>query len=289
MTYYQMVRTKTGWRRYGSGFLALAILLNLLGVVISPIQQIFLSSSTVKTPTRYQEYQYVFDIPEKFYSAFFKTSTLEYGGLTVATRKLLETTMRNEKQPLIWLEGGGTPGACYSNTRNQYKGLSKCSDTGISLSDLSGLKNPFIAPLPQQFHTGLVQQFVPRINSTAQWANINIAEYPANCGQDPGSWVSRWSNTTTANDDYPDKLWSVEACMTGDLRTSPWKPTLRRQDFMEELYLNITIANRNIGDDMNSRVENSPPGGSPFRITMNTTAGHFELPNYMNGTPVAGW
>lgn len=49
--------------------------------------------------------------------------------------------------------------------------------------------------------------------------------------------------------------------MPGDLRTSPWKPTRRRQDFMEELYLNITIANRNIGDDMNSRVENSPPGG----------------------------
>lgn len=53
-----------------------------------------------------------------------------------------------------------------------------------------------------------------------------------------------------------------------------WKATRRRQDFPEELYLKITVS--------------TPPTNRTFhnKITLDTTAGYFELPNYMNrGSP----
>ena len=56
--------------------------------------------------------------------------------------------------------------------------------------------------------------------------------------------------------------------MPADLTQSPWKTTRARQDFSEELYINITGGF-------------NQPGGF-YRVTVKTTAGYFELPNYMN-------
>ncbi|RJE26738.1 hypothetical protein PHISCL_00969 [Aspergillus sclerotialis] len=46
-----------------------------------------------------------------------------------------------------------------------------------------------------------------------------------------------------------------------------WKPTRDRQDFSEELFVHTTVG----------RYEYT------VKITVDTTAGYFELPNYLNG------
>ena len=62
--------------------------------------------------------------------------------------------------------------------------------------------------------------------------------------------------------------------MPADMTESPWKETRRRQDFSETLYLTLSVTG--------SYGINFGPGGY-YKITLNTTAGFFELPNYMNG------
>lgn len=57
--------------------------------------------------------------------------------------------------------------------------------------------------------------------------------------------------------------------MPKDGRQPLWKPTRDRQDFSEELYVNVTY-----GLD---------PIEYAVKITVDTTAGSFELPNYWNG------
>lgn len=78
------------------------------------------------------------------------------------------------------------------------------------------------------------------------------------------------------------KNWSIEACMPGNQSAVPWKSTYHRQDFVEELFLNISV----MGYDWQHASE-QPPGsphfGGVFKVTSNTTAGYFELPNHMNG------
>ncbi|KAL4811710.1 hypothetical protein BDW67DRAFT_12697 [Aspergillus spinulosporus] len=62
--------------------------------------------------------------------------------------------------------------------------------------------------------------------------------------------------------------------MPDDITQSPWKATHDRQDFTEVLYLNITLSK-----EYSSAISNP----NYYRIPLHTTAGYFELPNYMNG------
>ncbi len=66
--------------------------------------------------------------------------------------------------------------------------------------------------------------------------------------------------------------------MPTNVTESPWKPTRDRQDFSEELYIKITLS-----DCPADVIDSIPQSPSFYRITVNTTAGYFELPNYMNG------
>lgn len=66
--------------------------------------------------------------------------------------------------------------------------------------------------------------------------------------------------------------------MPRDLTTSPWKSTRDRQDFTEEVYLNVTLIHYNV-NKLNQDQQNS----TFHKVTLDTTAGYFELPNYMNG------
>lgn len=65
--------------------------------------------------------------------------------------------------------------------------------------------------------------------------------------------------------------------MPGNQSVSPWKAQHTRQDFREEMYLNINIS---LGDDESSSTH---AGVYYSKISVDTTAGFFELPNYMNG------
>lgn len=67
--------------------------------------------------------------------------------------------------------------------------------------------------------------------------------------------------------------------MPADMRQSPWSSTRDRQDFSEELYVNITYG----------RVSSTEHSLDRYivKIVVNTTAGYLELPNYSNGGK--GW
>ena len=131
---------------------------------------------------------------------------------------------------------------------------------GILMAGLDPLQNvtstlhPFLAQLPNNFSTGVLQQFIPRINTSATYDPITEIQFPSDCQTLAGSFYGEYGNTNEG--------WSVVACMPYDQRLSPWKATHLRQDFSETLFLNIS--------------------GQYFKATVNTTAGYFELPNYAN-------
>ena len=97
---------------------------------------------------------------------------------------------------------------------------------------------------------------------------------PDDCGTAPGSFYVSYSNTSSDG----NASWSLTACMPSDQRISPWKAVRTRQDFSETLYLELSVNGYEV-----SGWEYGQLNGGVFRITANTTAGFFELPNYMNG------
>jgi hypothetical protein len=264
----------TAWDRYGSRFLLLAMLLNILGVMIYPLQQGFLSSQTIKTVVFPQQVFNLLDIPNQWPKyPIDPDSDL----IVVLTRKALATSSYFDQQGQLWPGAGET---CNALDHPSLNSPSYCSE-GMTFSSMfddgTNVQDPFLAELPSGFNTGLIQQFMPRINSTATYESISESDYPVACSQLPsGSFFVQYSNTTTATNDSCASSWDIQACMPANMTESPWKSTRNRQDFSEELYLNITISGC---DDTFWGL-----GGNItlYRVTVNTTAGYFELPNYMN-------
>lgn len=148
----------------------------------------------------------------------------------------------------------------------------------MTFGNISDLAEPFLAELRNGFSTGLIRQFIPRINSTASYENISAVEYPSGCAQIAGAFSVGYSGKVLYSPTDSAANWSIQACMPTDLRQSPWKYTRDRRDFSEVLFINVTIS----ADGRVPR-NTTPIGGLLYRVTLNTTAGYFELPNYMNG------
>lgn len=198
------------------------------------------------------------------------------------TRRALESTSNLTPQPRLWQENFDCSFIGKGNTE-------QCIYDTATLGNLSALSNPFLAQLPVGYHTGLVKQFIPRINSTVKWESIPRKEMPVNCGDMPNSFYAHYANGTRRPEDSWDPLsgaqrnWSIEACMPDNQSVSPWQQTYMRQSFTEVLYLNISVIGYH--DWRSSAFEVPGPDstayGGIFRIISETTAGYFELPNYM--------
>lgn len=240
-----------GWKRYGSMFLLLAIFIHLVGGFTYPLQALFLSFKTIKTPTSPGDPRTVFDLPGL--TTLMGTDIPDDNLVVVTTRRALQTATNTRPLAQLWQRGGVRE---------------------ATLGNISALEDPFYAQLSTGFNTGLIRQFIPRINSTAQYESISEDQFPTGCDALQGAFYVDYDylNPTDRTADG----WRLEACMPADLRQSPWNATSKRQDFSEELYLNVTVYT---GDGY----EESPPGGNLYKVTVNTTAGYFELPNYMNG------
>ncbi|KAL4749465.1 hypothetical protein BDW72DRAFT_214052 [Aspergillus terricola var. indicus] len=259
------------WKKHGSPFLLLAtLLLSLLGLIIAPFQAIFISTDTIKTPTKTQKIYYLMDLTDQ--------PRLEASDnlITVMTRNALKSTTITEPQAQLWMGASAScnplsEGYPQPNYTWSYGIQDACASMRNTLSNMPALPDPFLAELSSEFNTGLFRQFAPRINSTAQYDSITADQFPADCDQVDGGFFAEYANTT---DLRLDSFWGVQACMPDDITQSPWKATRDRQDFTEVLYLNITLS-----EDYSSG-RSSP---AYYRLTLNTTAGYFELPNYMNG------
>ncbi|KAE8442481.1 hypothetical protein EG329_003324 [Mollisiaceae sp. DMI_Dod_QoI] len=245
-------RAVTSWKRYGSSFLLVAIFLTLLGGLL--------------------------DIPDQFRDdGDSGIPGHDVNLVTIITRNSLLSASNVEPQPQLW-QGAGS--AC-ENMMNipalilKQGSVPAACGKGVTFGNMSLLESPFLAELPSGYNTGLIRQFIPRFNSTAKYENISAVDYPNGCDQLPHAFYVEYSYVDEPNSSEPAG-WNIEVCMPADLRTSPWKSTRDRQDFSEVLYLNLSM----YGGISSSP---TPDGGSLFRITLNTTAGYFELPNYMNG------
>lgn len=257
-----------GSQRYGSSFLCLAIFITLLGSVISPLQEIFLSTDTIKIPTVPFMVNSLLDMPDQWANANETDDNL----IVLLTRNALASITAEQRQALLWQGANIT---C-ARTENDETVPISCSTGGVTFGDMVQLEDPFLAQLPSGYSTGVIQQFMPRINSTSTYEKISSSEFPQACDQIDGAFFVDYYNVTQADGDAA--IWGLQACMPANVTQSPWKPTRDRQDFTEELYLNITLISSLSDGDSNETF---------YRITLNTTAGYFELPNYMNGD-VAG-
>lgn len=208
---------------------------------------------------------YVLDLPDQWANA---ADGPDSNIVSILTRSALSTATNTQPQAQLWQGDNFTCDVVDFNNMPIFN-ATPCG-LGATLGQMSSLQDPFLAQLPSGYSTGLIQQFLPRINSNAQYENISQSEYPVNCSNSPGSFYVNYSNFTTN-----ETWWGLEACMPSDQSQSPWKATRNRQDFSEVLYINATL---------NGYDEAQGLGPSQFyRITVNTTAGYFELPNYING------
>lgn len=142
----------------------------------------------------------------------------------------------------------------------------------LTLNDLSS--QTFYSQVPTGFNTGLIRQFAPRVNSTATYEIIEASQFPVNCGSSSEAFYAEYSASYSW---YSTFSWGVAACVPGNMTESPWQTERTPQEFSEVLYLNMT-QDEYYSDDYGRAVL--------YRITVKTTAGFFELPNYMNqGVP----
>jgi hypothetical protein len=242
------------WKQNGSSLLVLAIILHFLGAIIYPIQSIVVNPKTIHVPISINDVGSVGDLAEQ--SSYYHNSD---GTDVLRTRAALLNADVHTFQPQLW-------------QRMQDQPLS-------NFKDFSAMTDPFYAQIPNGFHTGVLQQFAMRINSSATSRSIQADEFPSGCSQTSSGFFANYSSLYM--DGSSQETWTVIACMPNVTSKSPWVATRNRQDFSELLYLNVSV------QDQNLQTEGvTPASGALYEINLRTTAGYFELPNFMNnGTP----
>ncbi|KAJ5272622.1 hypothetical protein N7478_007747 [Penicillium angulare] len=236
-----------GWKRHGSTLLFIAIFVWFFGVITYPVQSIFLTSQSIKAQNGPSERALIFDFVDDEYSTYPPQTGVD----VFSTRADLSKADGNAYQPNLWDNSGEAT----------FKTLSEISSGN------------FYSQIPSGFNTGLVRQFAPRVNSTAGYETIDPIDFPTNCSIGTDHFYADYSSSYAYSGTSRIYKWGVIACMTSNSSNTPWNFTRNRQDFTETLYLNFTSSITDGGYD---------PTITLYRITVNTTAGYFELPNYLN-------
>ena len=210
-------------------------------------------------------------------SHVFDISSLSGGNDPRTVAAALRGASRTTPQPHLWQDGFN----CSSSTQGHAE---RCILEPSEFGNFTALSNPYLAPLPVGFHTGLTKQFIPRINSTVKWEIVSSDDVFTECVGSTSSFHTLHAKPPGTDQDA-QKSWSIEICVPGNQSASSWNISNDRQDFTEELLMDISVT----GYDSDTyayrtreRREIALTGGI-FRVTSKTTAGYFELPNYMNG------
>lgn len=240
------------------------------GASISPLQGLFVSSKSVKVPTQQSSISLI-DLPH--WIEFAADSSRDISARMMQStllRSRLVSTGNTDPQFRLWSRGA----ACNSSTN----GISQeCADSGqYTFGSMPNISDPFWAQPPAGFETGLWQQFAPRINFTTKYEKISADEFPQDCKTRPGALYMHYANMTDNGGHI------VDICMPANQSHSPWKATRDRQDFSEELYVKMTL-DWKWGKYDHKYKRPFVSGNYSFRISLSTTAGYFELPNYQNG------
>ncbi|KAJ5351329.1 hypothetical protein N7452_000303 [Penicillium brevicompactum] len=264
------------WRGYCSSFLLVAIALHIVGGLVSPLQALLISSKTIKVVGSLSEIM-VYDIFAGGLWAQVDAKgevprSYELEPLTKNAVSMLSAALTNRYDTQVWPSANTSCAA----------GEANC-DWSMTLANLHTMADPFLTPLPMGYNTGVLRQFAPRINSSAIVTYINSSEYPSNCS---GPYYGLHAQ-------YSGVGWGIEICSPVSLSKkdnsseSPWRNTRARQEFIEVLYINLTLQcigdtgpePRTVSNDLCLET-------TPMKITARTTGGWFELPNYLNaGVP----
>lgn len=181
------------------------------------------------------------------------------GYLVHQLRGLMETTDKNDYDPHLW---GGY-------RRSGMQPIQSTVSRWITKDD-----SRYVVPLPMGFNSGAypLPQYAPRLNSSLQYTNVSQAEWTRECRNetDNGGFYALFEH----RDEY-DHDTVFEACMTHDIRKTPWLPARDRQDITETLWLRISAVNVNGMGDLT--------GGGYFKAEVKTTLGYFEVPSQSNG------
>lgn len=241
--WFRLLFFPSGFKRYGTPLLVLAILMYIIGVVTYPIQSLFLSHRLVYVePISSSGYVDFDDDYAEVKSISEFDHRLNVGSAILSLRNELQTAGVNGFQSQLW------------------------GNTSV-LSEINSTTNWF-AELSSDFSSGpFPDQYIPRVNSSASVRNMTAGEFPSNCSE-----IQDWFYASYT---YPasDLNLTMEVCLPINGTLSPWKATDGRQDFFEVFYVNITF--------QASGLINTDLKVTPFVVTMNTTAGAFRLPSIM--------
>lgn len=192
------------------------------------------------------------------------------GQSTVDLRSRLASAGRTDPQFRMWSTQPGCVRSPSSESTAPF-----CANAGqYTFESMSRIRDPFWAPLPSDFNTGLIRQFAPRVNFKSKYESIPTNAFPQNCDQISDALFLHYENMTVFGG------YAVDVCMLENVTQSPWKAQRSRQDFSEELYVKMKLT-KSAGMFWDDSV--FVPGDYALKVTLNTTAGYFELPNYMSG------
>ena len=272
--------TVKGWRSRGSQFLVFAMAFHALGMcpylgvnfhvlmkfsigfIIGPLQQYYVGQANFKfqsgsTPGL----QRATDIPDLVWDGATHDNSMTVARL----RNELASVTYNDFQSTLWQEGSPK---CAANTSSNFNYTDQCYEGGTTLTNISSLLGPYLAQIPSGYSTGLLTQYMPRMNSSVFYANFTHEEFPKDCDLMPNAYYSHYI--------YNDTLLNVQVCMP-EAGLGPWRATRDRQDITEQMFLDV-----NWGTLNNAATIDSNPPNATFKLVVNTTLGYFELPNYNN-------
>lgn len=208
----------------------------------------------------------------------FSQSNLGHNQLPVARlRDQLSIVSSKDYQPNLWQE---VIPHCTPLNSSDADLSNQCYYGGTTFENMSQLLGPYSAALPSGYHTGLIAQYMPRINSSISYDYVPSAEFSQHCNTISGGYYSQYTADKALSAYLHSKtlvnttLLDVQICMPSDLSLSPWKATRDRQDITEEMFMNITFGISTVTKAI-------------FKLVVNSTLGYFVLPNY-NNSGVAG-
>lgn len=238
------------------------------GLAINPLQSLVKTYKIITIPYHLQDIRNategrgLLDIAHRFQPEIMNSS---FGDLVARTRTKLSWTNTSDLQTRLW---------------SHNMTLENCQDEGIKcwlqstlmLSNMTHLDDFFWSQIYPGFGTGLVKQFVPQVNWTVKALYSSDTNFPQTC--------AGTGNTNKLPLRYslqgPEGSLNLEFCMPGNSPKTTWRAQRHRQHLHEELFVRLDLAE-------------DPSGLSPavgkymYQVILDTTAGYFELPNFMNG------
>lgn len=235
-----------------------------LGFLINPLQEVLLTQKSIKTPV--QPFQIEPQLADLYSLIRYQNPSLPGvpGDMDVVNdielqllRDVLETTSVTDPQPRLWARTSPQCSGVNNKSSSNDPAFTSQECSGLfTLTNLTELSDPFLAQLTTNTSTGVMRQWLPRLNSSASYEHTN--SFPSNCADLAGAFHAQYNENGNSS-------WNIEACMPTNQLLPVWNLTRQRQDISEKRYLRFNISGQT----------------ASFLATINTTAGYFELPNYM--------